>query len=453
MSNKLFGSKQHQSSPPAAFFYKDPQNTENIPPTNILSPTKSSTFNTTPQKVSTPRKMLANMKAKVLRKSTAINFENDATSTSSGSSNGDEHANPQVVLSTPKKAGGVSESFDEDFAGDAREEMDRKPQESPEAIRVSMNESQHKTVQIEKKILKKALPKPSSTEQDVPTSPSDTNLEEVHKDLSSLSDQLNSCVFDKQFSDFVIQCGPSLSTKYYVHRVILASRSSYFRALLSNTSSSLYTSQQRYSWEREDIHPEVFGKVLEYLYTGQVRLRLDNVLDIFVQSEEFGIPCLKRLCELYLIEHGDYENMALLLEMAIENKALDLVKHCYQYIDKNIKMVLKSDSIKHVKVSTIIQIISRDSLSLEPLEEVLVFEAVQKWCDLRKHLPFEASSIAKLIEHVRYPLMSSDQLATVVEPSNLVPQHPLLFEAYKYHLVPEKNNQAPRFRTRGTKQQ
>ncbi|KAF0974692.1 hypothetical protein FDP41_006166 [Naegleria fowleri] len=450
MSNKLFGSKQHQSSPPAAFCYKGPQNAENIPPTNILSPTKSTTYSNTPQKVSTPRKMLANMKAKVLRKSNAVHFENDAASTSSGSSNGDEQANQHVMSSTPKKSSGVSESFDDDY--DARED---KPQESPEAIRVSMNDSQHKTVQIEKKILKKALPKPSSTstEQDLPTSPSDTNHEEVHKDLSSLSDQLNSCVFDKQFSDFVIQCGPSLSTKYYAHRVILASRSSYFRALLSNTSSSLYTSQQRYSWEREDIHPEVFGKVLEYLYTGQVRLRLDNVLDIFVQSEEFGIPCLKRLCELYLIEHGDYENMALLLEMAIENKALDLVKHCYQYIDKNIKMVLKSDSIKHVKMNTIIQIISRDSLQLEPLEEVLVFESVQKWCELRKHLPFEASSIAKVIEHVRYPLMSSDQLATVVEPSNLVPQHPLLFEAYKYHLVPEKNNQAPRFRTRAAKQQ
>ncbi|EFC40157.1 BTB domain-containing protein [Naegleria gruberi] len=432
MSNKLFGSKQQHSSPPPAFYYNP--NSENIPPSNVLtSPRKNAN---TPQKVSTPRKMLANMKAKVLRKPfTATeeeNYQNDATSTSSSGS-----AEEQVPV-TPQRRNTCEDeivSMDEALA-----------KRSPEAIPISMDDSSHKIVQVEKKLLKKA----SAAQLEI--SSDDVNLEEVHKDLVNMSEQLSACVFDKQFSDFVIQCGPGNATKYYVHRFILSSRSAYFRALLSSTASvtgDIQSNKQRYTWEREDIHPEIFGRVLEYMYTGQIKLRLDNVLDVFVQSEEFGIPCLKKLCENYLIAHGDYENMAQLLEMAIENKAQELVKHCYKYIDEHIKRVLKSETIKNVKTSTIIQIISRDSLQLEPLEEVLVFEAVQKWAELRKHLPFETPNISKIIEHVRYPLMSSEQLANVVEPTQLVPQHPLLFEAYKYHLVKDKSsNQAPRFRAR-----
>jgi len=54
----------------------------------------------------------------------------------------------------------------------------------------------------------------------------------------------------------------------------------------------------------------------------------------------------------------------------------------------------------------------------------------------------------RIFSHIRFPMMTKQQLSSIVEPLNVVPQD-LLLEAYKYHLVPHKApTKATRFRRR-----
>jgi len=87
-------------------------------------------------------------------------------------------------------------------------------------------------------------------------------------------------------------------------------------------------------------------------------------------------------------------------------------------------------------------LVKRDELVLSGEEEILMFEAIMHWGKYRltkenkdeNNVRLLQQKCENLLNWVRFPLMTSDQLAKIVEPSQLVSQQ-LLFEAYKFHLV------------------
>jgi hypothetical protein len=271
--------------------------------------------------------------------------------------------------------------------------------------------------------------------------------EQEYNFVEELSDQMRPSINDKKFADAVIRCGAQLQEKFYVHRFILSGRSAYFERIFSLTANKTPLHKDRkakYCFDRPDIDPKIFQKVLEYCYTGVVKLKLDNVLEILALAEEFGIRSLKLLCQRYLTHNIDTGNACMLLEMSVKFNATELTEYVLGFIEKreNVKEVLKSDSCAKLLKDTLIRIISRDTLQLETSEEDHVFNAVVKW---------EGKDRDEVFNHVRFPLMSSSQLSDIVEPTKMVNQE-LLFEAYRYHLVPQQSNQTiARFRNRGAK--
>jgi hypothetical protein len=270
--------------------------------------------------------------------------------------------------------------------------------------------------------------------------------EQEYNFVEELSENMKPSLNDKKFADAVILCGPK-KEKFYVHRFVLAGRSNYFEKVFSGTANKtpLHRDKKaRYCLERLDIDPLVFQKVLDFLYTGVVKLKLDNVLEILALAEEFGIRSLKVLCQKYLTHNIDTDNACMLLEMSIKFNATELTEYVLSYIEKreNVKEALRSESCAKLHKDTLVMLLCRDTLQLEPSEEVEVFNSVKNW---------EGSNKDDVFNHVRFPLMSSNQLSDVVEPTKVVSQE-LLYEAYRYHLVPQQSNQTiARFRHRGAK--
>jgi hypothetical protein len=295
------------------------------------------------------------------------------------------------------------------------------------------------------------------------TSKKDIDTEVLSSDLKEFSDNLKYSVNNKVFSDVLIRVGANLQV-LYGHRVILANRCSYFNQLFSKNHSELI---DRYSGkvkiDKPQFSPETFVKALDYMYTGSVKISQEDVLELLSISDDMGINSLKEMCSKFIQDSVDVENSCMLLEISREYNTQSLTEYCLKFIDKHVIRVLQTKGFSELSEINLIMIISRKELKLSHLEEIDLFHSLKKWAENRKKFKEgeKPEIIAKelretlknSIVYVRFPLMTSEQISGLVEPTNIVPQE-LLFEAYKHHLVPQKNNSSPRFVSRsGEKKQ
>jgi BTB/POZ domain-containing protein 9 len=114
--------------------------------------------------------------------------------------------------------------------------------------------------------------------------------------ISLLSDNLNGLYLSETFSDITLVVD---GNRLPAHRVLLAARSDYFRALLYG---GMKESQET------DIHIKVsslqaFKYLLKYLYCGHIQLKSfkeETILEIFGLSHEYGFVELEEAISEYL---------------------------------------------------------------------------------------------------------------------------------------------------------
>jgi len=277
--------------------------------------------------------------------------------------------------------------------------------------------------------------------------------------LNELSENLRFSVNNKLYADVMFRVGPTMQI-VYAHRIVLTSNSTYFHSLFNQQHTDLNdkSGSDMIKLDKPDLLPDIFIKVLEYIYTGVIRLKQDDVLEILALSEEFGISTLKEMCSKFIQPIVDIENSCTLLEFSSEFKCFSLESFCFKFIEKNINRILGTVGFMELSEKSVIQIIQRDELRLTEEEEIDMFHSIFRWSK-NLYIPSKGDSpeiinkvlreISKnLIVHCRFPLMTSEQLSSIVEPTNFVPKD-LLFEAYKFHLTKVKpNNENARFRLR-----
>lgn len=127
----------------------------------------------------------------------------------------------------------------------------------------------------------------------------------ILKDMVSMLD-------NGTFSDVVFVLGDS---RIKAHKCILASRCSFF--------ASMFSVGMRESQESvisvQDITPFTFKCLLEFIYTDQinlVQLNQDQVIDVLIAANRYGLDRLKRLCEKTLVKNIDMDNVIDLLYLS-----------------------------------------------------------------------------------------------------------------------------------------
>jgi len=100
------------------------------------------------------------------------------------------------------------------------------------------------------------------------------------EDFLTLSKNYSQAFNDKNFSDVIFKIGPQ-GKILYAHKVIIGNRSLYFRGVLSKSNSTkvIELSYPEFSYP-------IFEQVVQYMYTGKINLKLDNVLDTFQLSDK-----------------------------------------------------------------------------------------------------------------------------------------------------------------------
>lgn len=103
-------------------------------------------------------------------------------------------------------------------------------------------------------------------------------------------------------------------TRIKGHKCILASRSSFFK--------NMFTVGMRESEESiisvQDINLPTFMKLLEFIYSDQLNdlESAEQAIDVLVAANKYGLDRLKRLCEKFLVQLIDLENVVELLYLS-----------------------------------------------------------------------------------------------------------------------------------------
>ncbi|XP_072266106.1 BTB/POZ domain-containing protein 9 [Pyxicephalus adspersus] len=255
-----------------------------------------------------------------------------------------------------------------------------------------------------------------------------------------LSENVGALISGEEYSDvtFVVE-----KMRFPAHRVILAARCQYFRALLYG---GMRESQPQAEIFLQDTTPEAFSMLIKYIYTGRASLREEKeevLLDFLSLAHKYGFPELEDSTSEYLCTILKIQNVSLIYDAASLYSLGKLSSTCCLFMDRNAQEVLSSEGFLSLSKSALLDIVQRDSFAAPEKD---IFKALMRWC---RHNPKENHS--EIMAAIRLPLMSLTELLNVVRPSALLSPDAILDAIkvrsesrdmdlnYRGMLIPEEN--------------
>jgi len=118
---------------------------------------------------------------------------------------------------------------------------------------------------------------------------------------------LNAIINKSELSDikFILEGKP-----FYAHKVIIAARCEYFRKMFFGGF------KQSHEINIPDTKYEVFQALMEYLYTGKIKLNVGIDLQLLYIADEYQISELFSICESYIISRMEITNVVEILMAA-----------------------------------------------------------------------------------------------------------------------------------------
>ncbi|ELU08603.1 hypothetical protein CAPTEDRAFT_220698 [Capitella teleta] len=259
--------------------------------------------------------------------------------------------------------------------------------------------------------------------------------------VNFLSEDIGALFLQDNYSDITLVVEEK---KFPVHKVILAARSEYFRALLFGGLCESKPGVHEITLK--DTAASSFQHLLKYIYTGRMlltSLQEESLLDVLGLADRFGFVELKNSISQYLEAMLSIRNVCLIYDMASVYSLSSLLQTCFEFMDQNAMDTLQSDSFMTLSASSMRAVLSRDSFCAPEIE---IFKAVRRWAEQNPEV--ELSSV---MCSVRLPLMSLGELLNIVRESSLVSADLILDSiniktthrdtelSYRGSLVPEEN--------------
>lgn len=240
-------------------------------------------------------------------------------------------------------------------------------------------------------------------------------------------------------TDLVIRSG---STTVKAHKCVLAAGSKYFRACFTN---SMIETESAEPLELNNIDEFSLEAVVDYIYTGNIELNIDNYLRLLDAANQLELPKLVDSCCEFILSNLDVSNCLAIHDLSEQYLCYSLSMQAELYIFRHFEKIIESEDFLQLSFDRLFSYLLRDELSM-PSEEA-VYEAMVKWID---HEPLARSThIGSLLKAVRLELISAQFIAQFVhkylhQNGNCEEAKQLILEAYQWHCLPE--NEKPNTR-------
>lgn len=224
-----------------------------------------------------------------------------------------------------------------------------------------------------------------------------------------------------------------VSESLRAHRAVLAAWCKPFKAMFTNGM------RESCEWRvvLREVDPSAMRSLLQYLYTGNVRISQGLVLPLLAVANRFEVITLKECCEEYIMRQLAVVNCCELCVAAERHACERLQSLAIDFVVQNFEKVYATNGFGILSVGMLRTILSRDDLSVR--SEEIVFDAMSRWVECRGQNEIDPAKFDEILEVIRFPLMSSEYLSNVVERCQVVNQSTvmsdLMFEAYRFHAV------------------
>ncbi|TRY65429.1 hypothetical protein DNTS_021899 [Danionella cerebrum] len=154
---------------------------------------------------------------------------------------------------------------------------------------------------------------------------------------------------------------------------------------------------------------------LMYIYCDEIDLSADTVLATLYAAKKYIVPHLARACVNFLETSLSAKNACILLSQSCLFEEPDLTQRCWEVIDAQAELALKSDGFCDIDTQTLESILRRETLNAK---EIIVFEAALSWAEAECHRREMNTSIdnkrkvlGQSIYLIRIPTMGLDDFA------------------------------------------
>ncbi|KAG9339047.1 hypothetical protein JZ751_024242 [Albula glossodonta] len=164
-----------------------------------------------------------------------------------------------------------------------------------------------------------------------------------------------------------------------------------------------------------DVEPPSFLAMLKYIYCDEIDLCADTVLATLYAAKKYIVPHLARACVNFLETSLSAKNACVLLSQSCLFEEPDLTQRCWEVIDAQAELALKSEGFCDIDSQTLESILRRETLNAK---EIVVFEAALSWAEAecqRQDLPLSIDNkrkvLGKAVYLIRIPTMALDDFA------------------------------------------
>ena len=282
---------------------------------------------------------------------------------------------------------------------------------------VNMSETPAAAMDIaeEAAIKKKNAPKPS---------------EEVnfHKEVLK---KVHSLRTNRKLCDVVLRAG---DREIPSHRAILAAVSSYFQAMFFH--ELMESSQEEI--EIKDMNPDVLSSLVDFAYSGEIDLSIDNVQEILSAASLLQITHVQDLCCRFLMKQLDVTNCLGIKTFVEANGCSQVSSDIDRFACKHFEQVVTGSEFLSSTWENVASLISSPELKVTKEEDV--YSAVMEW--VRQSPEERSPHLPNLLTHVRLSMLSVTFLMDTVDLDPLIRGstkcRDLVDEAKRYHLVPSQ---------------
>ena len=198
---------------------------------------------------------------------------------------------------------------------------------------------------------------------------------------------------------------------FFVHKFVLCASSEYFEKSLSGRWKNRRESP---NLDEDQIFHPVFDTFLRSLYNIDINLTGENVAPLYQLAGFYLADNLKSRCIHFMTSHmaSNVSNVVSWLGVTWDDPPLE--SELWKFILLNFENVMSASQAKYLSLELILKALG--SLELVVENEYSLFRNICKWVDSqepeRGSIPSD-EDVIELFSLIRYPLMSSQQLASL----------------------------------------
>ena len=247
-----------------------------------------------------------------------------------------------------------------------------------------------------------------------------------------------------QFTDVVLVAGDK---EIRAHKVVICSLCDYFSAMftgeLAETRQNVVT--------LNNIEPEALEALINYAYTSELEIRVDNVESLLASSSILQIKDIRDACCEFMKSQLHPSNCLGIRAFADAHSCEQLFKIADKYAQDHFLDVCKNQEFFLLSSEQICDLLMGEDINVTSEEQI--FSCVLSW--INHDYETRKSSVADILRHIRLPLLPPqflvDEVARFPAIADSNPCKDLLLEAMKYHLVPEKRGELQQLKAKPRK--